>query len=163
MLKSPEPEDVSESHEPRYHSALYSNNFNLFIFGSTTPEPVHESSSENFSTSFAASSSSSCTPSPKNSRKRKISKSDEVDELLIRSLSTLQDRAVQKETKETDAEYLYGQMVCATLQRFNPRQRAAAKLRIQQLLNEIEFPPDFPMSNNFTPPQYTPNNTYYNN
>ena len=52
MLKSPEPEDVSESHEPRYHSALYSNNFNLFIFGSTTPEPVHESSSENFSTSF---------------------------------------------------------------------------------------------------------------
>ena len=118
----------------------------------TDDSPIH-------SVASGSSHSSSCQSSPKLSKKRKISKADEIDELLIKSLSSLQDKAAAEQVPQQDEEGLFGQMVSATIRCLNPRQRAMAKLKIHQFLIETEFPSEFA-----TPPIMTnyPTNNYYN-
>lgn len=73
-------------------------------------------------------------------KKRKISKGDELDEAILKSLKDIQERnAQQREQQETEEE-LFGKQVAAVLRRLTARQKAIAKLHIQQILTEIEFP-----------------------
>ena len=59
---------------------------------------------------------------------------DNLDYLVCRTLKDLHER------REEDDSELFGKQVGATIRRFNPRQRAQAKLRIQQVLVDVEFP-----------------------
>ena len=84
-------------------------------------------------------------------KKRRI-RADEVDELLVKSLNSLQEKKAK--TVTIDEEGHFGKQVAASLRRYTPRQRAIAKLRIQQVLTEVEFPPEFmsPTGNHFSTP-----------
>ena len=55
------------------------------------------------------------------------------------SLNNIQERREKQAKKEIDEE---GQQVAATLRRFTTRQKAFAKLQTEQVLVNIEFPPD---------------------
>ena len=44
------------------------------------------------------------------------------------------------ERREDDDSEFFSKHVGATIRRFNPRQRAQVKLRIQQVLVDVEFP-----------------------
>lgn len=79
---------------------------------------------------------------------KKRSRSDDVDELLINSISMLQENKRRK--KELNEEGHFGYQVAATLRRFSPRQKAVAKLRIDQVLLDIELTPE----QFFTPNSY---------
>ena len=58
-----------------------------------------------------------------------------MDDLLIKNL-----KALEEPTKVEDEEDLFGRQMAITLRRFPARERAKAKLKIQSLLVEIEFP-----------------------
>ena len=86
---------------------------------------------------------SPATFEPSIKRKRKGSSSDVDDTLLLLSKAAL-ERRLLKDRREVEKprnpETNYGLEVAETLNRFTPRQRSLAKLRIQQILFEIEFP-----------------------
>lgn len=75
-------------------------------------------------------------PSPTLPKKRK--QVDEIDGAIIRSLDSLNQRHLSRSV--SDEEELFGKTVAANLRRLTPRQKAMAKLRIQTVLTEIEFP-----------------------
>ena len=87
-----------------------------------------------------------------------------IDELLVHSLSSLQEK--KPKVISDDEEGHFGQQVAATLRRFIPRQRAISKLRIQQVLTDIEFASEFgssPGNQSFsTPPMPYSTTDYYN-
>ena len=58
-----------------------------------------------------------------------------MDDLLIKNL-----KALEEPTKVEDEEDLFGRQMVITLRRFPARERAKAKLKMQSLLVEIEFP-----------------------
>ena len=70
-------------------------------------------------------------------KKKKAKVVDEVDEAIVRNLEELCQR---RSSCIADEEELFGQAIAATLRRFNLCQRAMAKLRIENVLMEIEFP-----------------------
>jgi hypothetical protein len=78
-----------------------------------------------------------------------------VDELLVKSLHSLQE---SKRAKiHVDEEGHYSEKIAATLRCFTPRQMALAKMKIQQLLFNIEIESEPVIS-----PTYThPPNPYY--
>lgn len=85
-------------------------------------------------------------PPMKRKRKRKGSSND-VDDALLLLLKTALERRLLKDKREAEKQAVpqnpetnYGLEVAETLNRFTPRQRSLAKLRIQQVLFEIEFP-----------------------
>lgn len=66
---------------------------------------------------------------------------DEVDMEIIRQL---------KQGQELDEEDHYGQSVAGTLRKMSPEQRALAKIRIQQILYEIQYSvPQAPYPGNY--------------
>ena len=77
---------------------------------------------------------------------------DELDQALISRLDKLQD-----------GEAAFGDHVAACLRQFNPRQRAIARVEIDRLLLNIQFPPEDPSSlhsdETFYPNYYSFNNT----
>ena len=77
------------------------------------------------------------------SKRKKARTEDDIEEVLVRNLKHLEERA-------DDEEELFGKTVAATLRRFSLRQRAVAKMRIQTMLLDIEFPDDA-----YTHPQRT--------
>lgn len=87
---------------------------------------------------------------PPAKRKKSSNKLDEVDEALLKSLAGIQERRIARveEPKVMDAEGHFGEHVAATLRRFTPQQRAFAKLEIDRVLVNVEFPstPNHPPS-----------------
>ena len=79
-------------------------------------------------------------------KRRKSSRSEDIDELFVRSINMLQEKRKKKE--ELDEEGHFAHHAAGTLRRFNSRQKAIAKLRIEQVLVDVEFAQD----NYFTPP-----------
>ena len=68
-------------------------------------------------------------------KKRKcIAPTDEVDLETLRQL-----KGLDKPQKEVDEEDLYSQSVAATLRNMTSEQRAMAKIKIQQILYEIQY------------------------
>ncbi|KAL5509869.1 hypothetical protein EMCRGX_G005308 [Ephydatia muelleri] len=86
-------------------------------------------------TSYSSASHSRSSGTSASNKRR--AKADEIDELL-KSLTTLQDNKMSK-TEECDEDGYFGQQIAATLRRFTPRQKAIAKLRMQQILVDTEF------------------------
>ena len=80
--------------------------------------------------------SSPSTPSPPPSKKRKSIRGDSIDDSILKRLINVQERQKQ------DEDQLFGLQVAATLRRLTNRQKADAKLKIQQVLLEVEFPND---------------------
>ena len=100
--------------------------------GSTSPCHTEESNSSRPSMDFPTTS----TPDQPR-KKRKVTKSDEVDDYILRSLKDIEEKQAQR---QDDEDELYGRQVAATIRRFTNREKALAKLRIQQVLLDIEFP-----------------------
>ena len=74
-------------------------------------------------------------------KKRKVSKGDEIDDMLMRSLKDIQERQNKRSGTDTsDGETHFGNHVAATLRRLTPKQQAIAKLQIDQILLNVEFP-----------------------
>ena len=63
-----------------------------------------------------------------------------MDDLIMTSLKSLQERRHGKEALDEAGHF--GHQIAATLRRFSPRQMAQAKLQIEQVLFNIEFPSD---------------------
>ena len=90
--------------------------------------------------------SSSSTPVPPTKlltslppkKRRKISKSEEADEAIVKTLQDL--HAQRSQQLQEDEEELFGKSVGAALRRMSLQQRAIAKLHIQQVLLNAEFP-----------------------
>ena len=78
----------------------------------------------------------------------------------MKSLNSLQD-SKKARRDDLDEEGHYGQQIAATLRRFTPRQKAIAKMKIQQMLFDVEFDGErsTPTPNNYSAP---PMNYYYN-
>ena len=100
--------------------------------------------------SRAASVDSGPSKQPPVKRKKSNTKLDVLDEALLKSLEGIQERrtARAEENKVMDAEGHFGEHVAATLRRFTPQQRAIAKLEIDRVLVNVEFPstPNHPPS-----------------
>lgn len=79
-----------------------------------------------------------------------------MDEMIVRTLRGIEERRQEKRTQQVEDEAeLFGRLVASTLRRLSARQQAMAKLKIQQLLIDIEFPDE----HYFPPPpdQYSVN------
>lgn len=71
---------------------------------------------------------------------------DEVDLEILRQLKDLE----KKEPEEPDEEDMYAKSVAATLKKMSPEQRAMAKLKIQQVLYEVQYcMPQAPYAGNY--------------
>lgn len=144
--------------------------FHIFCYsGISEKSPVFELASKSVSP-FLESDQSSKASSSRNDTsqkkllKRKRNRNDEIDELLVKSLSSIQEKRTKEKTD--DEEGYFGKHISETLRRFNARQKALAKLQIQQVLLQLEFPPELvsPTRSQFSPNPFTqpiPNN-YYN-
>lgn len=71
------------------------------------------------------------------SKKKKLSKDSEVDDAILQSLK---DISARRSDHVPDEEELFSGSVAAVLRRLQPHQKAVARLRIQQVLIDIEFP-----------------------
>lgn len=60
-----------------------------------------------------------------------------MDAVIVRNLEEL---CQHRTSSATDEDELFGKTVAATLRRFDLRKKAMAKLRIQTVLMDIEFP-----------------------
>ena len=87
------------------------------------------------------------------SKKRRSMKGDDIDEMLINSIKTIQERRQEKHSRQLNEETHFGLQVAETLRRFSPKQKALAKLQIDQVLFNIEFPPEQPY---YPPPPMNP-------
>ena len=74
----------------------------------------------------------------KSQKRRRI----DADPIEIEILKQLKESRLSRSDYDTsnDKEFSFGRMVLLTLKRFHPQQKAQAKIKIQQLLYEIEFP-----------------------
>ena len=76
-----------------------------------------------------------------------------MDEAILKSLKDLEERRTRREVDENES---FGRHIGAVLRRFSPRQQAEARLRIEQVLIDVEFPDDA-----HTPMHYS-DNSYSN-
>ena len=69
-----------------------------------------------------------------------------VDEAMLKYLASYEKR-------QDDEDQLFAKYIAATLGRFTKHQKAQAKLQIQQVLNNIEFPPTESLTPSYPVPQ----------
>ena len=105
------------------------------------------------STSASVSSALTSPLQPPPVKKKKATRGDDVDEAIIKSLKDLEERRTRREVGENES---FGRHIGAVLRRFSPRQQAQARLRIEQVLIDVEFPDDA-----HTPMHYS-DNSYSN-
>ena len=81
-------------------------------------------------------------------KKKKISKDDEIGECIMQSLKSIEEnRRALAQNQEEDEDQLFGRHIAVTLCRLTSRQKAMAKLRIQQVLIDVEFPEETNVAN----------------
>ena len=73
-------------------------------------------------------------------KNKKVEKGSEVDEVILGSMRDLHERCSRRGV--ADEHKLFGQHIAAVLRGFNRRQQAHARLRIEQVLIDVEFPED---------------------
>ena len=108
------------------------------------PAPLPSCSSDSSSRAVSTEPDVLCRP-PSKERK-----GDDVDKAIVESLKTMQDRWSRKDTENSqatlDEEGHFGHQVAATLRRLTTKQKVIAKLQIDQVLVNVEFPPENPFS-----------------
>ena len=62
-----------------------------------------------------------------------------MDEAILKTLQKMEERRARRQD-QVDEEQLFGQHVAAVLRRLTGRQKATARLRIEQVLIDVEFP-----------------------
>ena len=83
-------------------------------------------------------------------KKKKISKDDEIGECIIQSLKSIaENRCALAQKQEEDDDQLFGRQIAITLHRLTTKQKAIAKLRIQQVLIDVEFPEETNVGNSY--------------
>ena len=75
--------------------------------------------------------------SKKVKRKDKDKKGEEIDDFLTRNVKALEETCAKP---KDDEEELFGHQVAVNLRRFTARQKAQAKLSIQGVIMDTEFP-----------------------
>ena len=115
----------------------------------TSPPSSAEDTQTISQTPSVASSSTTCSSHSSSSgtsiTKKRKAKAEEIDELFVKSFTSLKHNKIAK-TEETDEDIYFGQQIAATLCRFTPRQKAIAKLRMQQILVDTEFTEAIPFN-----------------
>ena len=80
------------------------------------------------------------TPTVKPTKRRKI-EADAIEMEILRQLKETTAPCSSTSTETTDDEdFTYGKTIALTLKRLQPQQKAQAKIKIQQLLYDMEFP-----------------------
>ena len=104
--------------------------------------------SQSASTPISPKTSRSDSPCPRKRQRAQAGSRSEVDDALLLLSRTALERRLLREKKKAEKEAApknpeinYGMEIAETLNRFTPRQKAVAKLRIRQVLFEVEFPP----------------------
>ena len=97
--------------------------------------------------------SKECTPSqefmPKPWKKHKMSV-DAIEVEILRQLKETSTSTASIEVDNADEDFTFGRTVALTLKRLQPQQKSLAKLKIQQLLHKIEYPPpSYPTSRDY--------------
>ena len=122
---------------------IYYFKYSIVELDVTTPSQSSSPSSRVTSVDTSVSSLEKQPPT----KRRKGCKGDDVDAVIIQSLKGIQERWPQKETQEeerkslmNDEEGYFGMQVAATLRRLTSRQKAIAKLRIDQILVDVDCP-----------------------
>lgn len=105
----------------------------------STHEPPHITNSAELNSTVSV---ESVAPPPSKRKKSRVG--DDIEELVVRNLKHLEEH------RGDDEEELFGRTVAATLRRLSQRQRAVAKMRIQTMLLDIEFPEE-----EYIQPQHT--------
>ena len=72
-----------------------------------------------------------------------------MGEYIVQSLKSIEDRRAQRQVVSDDEDVLFGRQIAATLHRLTSRQKAVAKLRIQQVLIDVEFPDEPPSASRY--------------
>ena len=90
---------------------------------------------------------------------------DPLEREIVNTLSEFSKSASgmfspQQPTNTLDEEDHFAGSVAATLRRLQPRSRAIAKFRIQDILLQLEFPQPEPSVPAPTPSTYYPNNSF---
>ena len=98
-------------------------------------------------------------------RKRRTVAMDPLEREIVNTLSEFSKSASgmfspQQPTNTLDEEDHFAGSVAATLRRLQPRSRAIAKFRIQEILLQLEFPQPEPSVPAPTPSTYYPNNPF---
>ena len=71
--------------------------------------------------------------------KKPCRRMDECDKLLVQSLKDIQERSHQRQAQRDDMDTNFCLEVAGRLKRLAPKENAFVKLKIQQLLFEVEF------------------------
>ena len=89
--------------------------------------------------------SSSASSDPR--RKEKEGVSNEVNQAILKSLKVLEETVQEQQKIVEDEDELFGKQVAMVMRRLTMKQKATAKLRIQQVFLDVEFPPETDISN----------------
>lgn len=68
-----------------------------------------------------------------------MSHADDVDVEILKQLKAMDSNSKKEPDHELDEESVYAQSVAATLRNMTPEQREMAKIKIQQILYEIQY------------------------
>ena len=121
----------------------------MFLF-SLPPSHIPESlTPQALSPSTPSASDGSTELQAPSKKKIKTSNSNEMEDLIVSSLKNLQER--RRERVCLDEAGHFGHQIAATLRRFTPRQMALAKLQIEQVLFNVEFPVETSLQSTSTP------------
>jgi hypothetical protein len=80
------------------------------------------------------------TSSPDLRHKEKSTPSS--SQLILKSLKALEETVQEQQKVIEDEDELFGKQVAMVMRRLTSKQKATAKLRIQQVFLDVEFPPD---------------------
>ena len=113
---------------------LYFNCLKYSANSSASPEPA----------SGASSRGSSIQPAPK---RKRSSRGDGEDDVLIRYLSRLEERRAKREERRADMQMgtsldedeVFRQQIVSIMKRLDPAKKSTARIQVLQLLDEIEF------------------------
>ena len=74
--------------------------------------------------------------------KQEKTSSNQVSQAILKSLKTLEETVQEQQRVIEDEDELFGKQVAMVMRRLTSRQKAMAKLRIQQVFLDVEFPPE---------------------
>ena len=75
-------------------------------------------------------------------RHKENTASSSSSQLILKSLKALEETVQEQQKVIEDEDELFGKQVAMVMRRLSSKQKATAKLRIQQVFLDVEFPPD---------------------